>query len=164
MEGDSMAKLPGELIPSSFSSSCVVSYTDNKSNDESSRLSKNNLFPTLCTMMSHECTLLVEHISVEMMASVPNTFPFDVSFRMIGSSVVVTRWNVQSFGSKGRSFLVVIRSYCFSYCFIVPALKRLTGSPISGSFNLVRRGKSISSTTFQLSFTITEASRFFCVC
>lgn len=57
----------------------AVSLTDSRSNSESSRLSKKSLFPTRCTMMSHEYTDLVQHISVAKIASVANTFPLDLA-------------------------------------------------------------------------------------
>lgn len=43
---------------------------------ELSLLSKNNLLPTRCTMMSQELTERVQHISVARMASVANTLPW----------------------------------------------------------------------------------------
>merc|ERR1719494_1417020 len=76
-------------------------------------------------MTSHDATERVEHIRVEMIASVPNTFPLPASFLMMGSSVVVTLWKMRLFWARLRSFFVVTRSYSLSYTSILPAL----GSP-----------------------------------
>merc|ERR1719505_148949 len=115
-------------------------------------------------MTSHDATERVEHIKVEIIASVPNTFPLPASFLMMGSSVVVTLWKMRLFWARLRSFLVVTRSYSLSYTSILPALHRSVGLAISGNFNLTSLGKSISSRTFQLSRTTTEALRSFVCC
>ena len=67
------------LLPSSWGGSVAVSLTESRSNSESSRLSKNSLLPTRCTMMSQEYTDLVQHISVARIASVANTLPLDLA-------------------------------------------------------------------------------------
>lgn len=53
---------------------CVLQSL-NSPKSELSLLSKNNLLPTRCTMMSQELTERVQHIRVARMASVANTFP-----------------------------------------------------------------------------------------
>lgn len=99
-----MARFRGELkeLPSSCGGSLAVSLTVSRSESNSgnatceggtaliytgnfqsldspkselSLLSKNNLLPTRCTMMSQELTERVQHISVARMASVANTLP-----------------------------------------------------------------------------------------
>lgn len=51
------------------------SASGNSPKSELSLLSKNNLLPTRCTMMSQELTERVQHIRVARMASVANTLP-----------------------------------------------------------------------------------------
>lgn len=81
MKVASNARFLGELmlLPSSWGGSVAVSLTESRSNSESSRLSKNSLLPTRCTMMSQEYTDLVQHISVARIASVANTLPLDLA-------------------------------------------------------------------------------------
>ena len=81
MKVASRARFLGELIlpVSSCGGSVAVSLTVNRSNSESSRLSKKSFLPTLCTMISQEYTDLVQHISVARIASVAKTLPSDLA-------------------------------------------------------------------------------------